>query len=119
MLNYISYVGIGLFAVIINCILVISIYNTNKILLLSEVTFKRLELYCRKEAEGQKTFEERIINFYEYVAFLVINNKLPKKLTKDLFFSDYKNLLKFHKKTIEDNNSWKDIKTLMVKWQID
>lgn len=94
-------------------------YHTQRTSLIHDLASKRLDVYQRRNGEGEKAFEERIVNFYEYIALLTVKREIPWRISEELFLDDFKNLFEFHDKIIKENDCWNYIHVLAKRWKIE
>lgn len=110
--------GIGILALITSIITISLSYRTQRTSLIHDLAMKRINAYQRADGEGNKAYEERLVNFFEYLALLIIKKEISEKIAKELFLDDLRNLFKFHKEIISRNNSWDYIHQLNTKWNL-
>jgi hypothetical protein len=84
--------------------------------ILNALAIGRINLWTKKTGETKHSWVWRIINFYEYLAFLVIKNKVNENDAKELFLTDIISLFKKRKKTISKSKDWKFLMPLYKRW---
>lgn len=112
-------ITIAILAFIVSIVSVFYTRKTQKDTLLHNISMARIELWTKKSDEKPKIYFERLVNFYEYIAFLTIRKEINKKYAKELFKDDIDNLFERGEKQIREDKSWKDVVTLYEMWKED